>query len=190
MACFMLSQCPAQPSARACSSAFGPAAEVGSEAADTGSMRPTRERKKQGRPSIFFAPLRSAVFPGWGQLRNGKTLKAVLVFSVESYLVMSAVAEHYQAEEAYRRMELLNRSGQGEAAEELYRSYSDHFDRRDQLAWWTAGLIMLSMLDAYVDANFFGFDEEVRESSRVTFAPSRGGFAAAAGLVFKVEWRW
>ena len=127
------------------------------------------------KPSTFFVPLRSAVFPGWGQMRNGKKVKAVVVFALHNYLMGRTIAEHYWAEEAYRKMELLNRMGQGDRAEDYYNEYSDHFARREQYGWWWAAFTMLSMFDAYVDAHLYGFDREVEESSRVAVFPLVGG---------------
>jgi hypothetical protein len=124
------------------------------------------------KPSTFFAPLRSAVFPGWGQIRNRRVVKGVIVFAVQNYLLGRTVAEHYWANEAYRKMELYNRMGDGDTAEDYYNEYSEHFDQRDQYGWWWAGFTILSMFDAYVDAHFYGFDREVEESSRVTLLPS------------------
>ena len=140
------------------------------------------------RPSTFFAPLRSAVFPGWGQMRNGRKLKAVVFFAVHNYLMGRTIAEHYWAEEAYRKMELLNNMGQGDRAEEYYNKYSDHFARREQYGWWWAAFTMLSMFDAYADAHLYGFDQEVEESSRVAVFPlvdgSGGRVTVGLGILF------
>ena len=88
--------------------------------------------------------IRSALFPGWGQVYTEHYLKAGLIFCCEVGLVISAVREDRKARDALRTD---------------YGEYLDRLERRNLYMWWTAGVIALSMIDAYVDAHLFGFDE-------------------------------
>lgn len=87
------------------------------------------------------AMLRSAIFPGWGQWYNGKHLKSMLVFALEAGIVLDAVR--------------LNQRVQAKRGDE--RAYWQ--DRRNLRFWWLAAATLLSMLDAYVDAQLADFDE-------------------------------
>jgi len=91
------------------------------------------------------AMIRSAIIPGWGQVYSGHYIKAGLIFAVESGLVISAINENRKADDVY---------------ETDYEAYLDRIDRRNTLIWCTAGVIVYSMVDAYVDAHLFGFDED------------------------------
>ncbi len=95
--------------------------------------------------SPMGAMIRSAIIPGWGQVYSGHYIKAGLIFAVESGLVISAINENRKADDVY---------------ETDYEAYLDRIDRRNTLIWCTAGVIVYSMVDAYVDAHLFGFDED------------------------------
>jgi len=81
------------------------------------------------------AMFRSLVFPGWGQWYNEKKLKSLLVFSAEAACVV-----------AYRNEDSRMKNSTSESEREYYR------DERNKYAWWLGGVIIYSMLDAYVDA--------------------------------------
>ena len=87
------------------------------------------------------AMLRSLAFPGWGQLYNGKWIKAGLVFMGETGLVINALYWDHQAEKATNSWD-----------RDFYR------DNRNLSFWWLAAVVLLSMGDAYVDAHLSDFD--------------------------------
>jgi hypothetical protein len=58
--------------------------------------------------------------------------------------------EHILTEEALQRY---RRTGE----DEDYDDYSHHFDRRKNLLWWDAGILVLSAADAFVDAHMYDF---------------------------------
>ncbi len=41
--------------------------------------------------------------------------------------------------------------------------YMDAEERRNAYIWWTAGFVILSALDAYVDAYLFGFSRDFEQ---------------------------
>ena len=114
-------------------------------------------------PDPRGAMLRSIVFPGWGQWYNGKKLKAAAVFAVEVGLIANAVYQNFLA---------------GQASSEAERFV--YTDRRNQSLWWLAGAILLSSLDAYVDAQLAGFDV----GPDLSRAPA-GGVVVGARLVLR-----
>lgn len=87
------------------------------------------------------AVLRSLVLPGWGQWYNEQKLKAVLVFGAEAAMVGNIVYYHQKAIRSV------------DASERAF--YEDY---RSQFVWYLAGVHLLSLLDAYVDANLLDFD--------------------------------
>jgi hypothetical protein len=91
------------------------------------------------------AMIRSAIVPGWGQFYTEHYIKSGLIFCIESGLIISALAQEKKARDAY-------------AVD--YDEYLDRLDRRNGYLWWTAGVIVFSMIDAYVDGHLFGFDED------------------------------
>lgn len=103
--------------------------------------------------SPFWAAIRSAVFPGWGQFYTGHYLKGSLFFIVESGLITGALMEDRWMKQAYQR----SLSGD----REYYDRYLRHLQRRNTYLWWLGGMVVYSMLDAYVDAHLYRFDEEV-----------------------------
>jgi len=101
--------------------------------------------------------LRSLLYPGWGQLYNGKSLKALAVFASESALLSMIYTEWRAASRAYDAH--LTEPDDTKAAK-LYAEYEDHFNKQETYAWWTAGFVLLSLADAYVDGNLITFEEE------------------------------
>lgn len=101
------------------------------------------------------AMLRSLVFPGWGQWYNGKKFKAGLAFVVESALIARIVISDNQLRNARTETE---------------RAF--YLERRNVTYWWLGGAILLSMLDAYVDAYLYDFDAGPDLTARVV--PAKG----------------
>jgi hypothetical protein len=51
--------------------------------------------------------------------------------------------------------------------------YVRHRDARTAFLWWTGAVVAFSMADAYVSAQMYGFDREMR----FTIGPMRAGIA-------------
>lgn len=115
------------------------------------------------------ALLRSAVVPGWGQFYNEEPLKGLAYGSLQAGLLGWTLHENHRANNA-RDMFLLTGDPAWDQARE------DHRNRCRSLIWYTAGAWVLSMLDAYVDAWLFGFDEENRSFDR------NAGLAVMVGI--------
>ncbi|MCK4825353.1 hypothetical protein KA005_56925 [bacterium] len=94
---------------------------------------------KQKSPTT--AVIRSALIPGLGQLYNGQELKAAVVFLGELALVGNAVYLNQMAVQSKT---------------ELERVFYE--DNRSKSLWWFFAVYILNLLDAYVDANLWGFD--------------------------------
>lgn len=83
------------------------------------------------------AVLCSALFPGAGQIYNGKWLKAGILSGLEGYTLYRAHIFH----EDYQRD----------------RTDTEAQINRNKHLWYAAGVYVYSMLDAYVDAHLSSF---------------------------------
>jgi len=109
-------------------------------------------------PSPAGALLRSAMYPGWGQLANGKPVKAFVIMAVETYLAGVAISAHRRTNDIAEAARFATTEEEIARYEERLGAYEE---RRDAYLWWLGAAVLYSMLDAYVDANLAG----VREST-------------------------
>jgi hypothetical protein len=133
-----------------------------SEAApvDTTISQPADSLRKVKNPT--GAMLRSIAFPGWGQWYNGRRFKAVIVFGAEAGIIANTVYQNQMVQKS-----------QSDLEREFY------LENRRLSNWWLAGAILLSMIDAYVDAHLYDFDE----------GPELGAVSASA-RPNDVVWLW
>jgi hypothetical protein len=68
--------------------------------------------------------------------------------------------------------------------EHLQNKYADQRDTRNDMVWWMTIFGLYSLIDAYVDAQMTGFDEEVSEVQRITWnaGPRKGGEGIAVAV--------
>jgi len=109
--------------------------------------------------STGTAVLLSFVLPGGGQVYTGNWWKAALIAPAEVTLGYLSVREHLAATNAWN---------DGDTT-----GYVQHRDRRTALLWWTGAVLAFSMADAYVSAQMYGFDREMR----LGLGPMRAGIA-------------
>jgi hypothetical protein len=120
-----------------------------------------------GRDSTPYRPARSPgtavllsfLLPGGGQAYTGNWWKAALIAPAEVTLGYFTVKEHLAASEALSA---------GDST-----GYVRHRDARTAFLWWTGAVVAFSMADAYVSAQMYGFDREMR----LTIGPMRAGIA-------------
>lgn len=96
--------------------------------------------------SPWGAVLRSAVLPGWGQVYTHQYIKAGVVFTVNAALLWTVLDYHRQWKDTQN---------------ENYR------DKRNQYTWYLGLAYLLTLVDAYVDASLFGFNEAME----ITYVP-------------------
>jgi hypothetical protein len=115
------------------------------------------------------ALLRSVAFPGWGQFYNGKYLKSLVVFGTETTFITLAAIDWRRRNEHKRNFESLPQDHPDKSWEfEQFRFYED---RRNLFLWITAGIVFLSMFDAYVDAQLYNFDKEKVPDLSISMIP-------------------
>lgn len=120
-------------------------------------------KKKPLGQSPKAALLRSILFPGLGQWYNGKKLKALLVFSAETGLIINAVYWNQKTQSAPNAYD---------------RAYFT--DNRNLSNWWLLFTIFMSATDAYVDAQLSNFNV----SPNLSLTPNSDGLI---GLSLKIR---
>ena len=95
-------------------------------------------------PSPSGAALRSFLLPGWGQAYVGSPLKAVIYGGIEQTLIFGI----YKQDHLYRKYK----------GREDFRRADSFRNYRNRMGWYLAGALIVSMLDAYVDAHLYDFD--------------------------------
>jgi hypothetical protein len=124
--------------------------------------------KSPGRAVLF-----SLIFPGGGQVYTHNYWRAAVIAAAEVGLGGLAYQEHTRMKQAWAALDTTG--------------YYFHRDRRTTFLWWTAGVVVFSMADAYVSAQMFGFDQEMRLDLGPTL-PLAGG-ECYIRLGFQLAWR-
>lgn len=119
--------------------------------------------------SPFGALLRSIAFPGGGQFYNRKVLKGSVIFAAESGFIIAAAIEWQHRDQHLKNFRELPLGSADQAGE--FESYQFYRDMRNTHLWCAAGVIFLSMLDAYVDAHLFNFEREKMKDVEVSLLP-------------------
>lgn len=126
---------------------------------DSNSVRLALKKKSSPRSVMF----RSLVVPGWGQYYNHQYLKAALVCGAEVGLLTTAIYWNNKANAANNRDDKL-----------FYQN------NRNTANWFLLGTVILSLLDAYVDASLADFDE----SPDLSFTPAA---ARTSGVMLTIK---
>lgn len=118
----------------------------------------TAERDKL-KHSPTGALLRSAAFPGWGQLYNKKYIKAAIIGVGESILIYQT-AWYWDKTSKYKDI-YLNAETDSDLRREYFYKFDSHRDLRNQYIWFLGLTVFYSMFDAYVDAHLKNFDVDL-----------------------------
>ena len=133
--------------------------ETGNEV-DAASLR----LEKSVGPSPGMTALRSLCLPGWGQFSNGNFLKGMVFLAAESAFGAMIYFQTKRIDDYWDRHEYWTENPDEENAtanqDRYYRYYSREFDRRRNTVWILSGVLIYSVLDAYVDAQLRNFESE------------------------------
>jgi len=88
--------------------------------------------------SPWGAAMRSAMLPGWGQIYNDQYIKAVITFGIVADFVRKAVINNIRYMDTGKK---------------------DYLERRTVNTWYAGLTYTLNMVDAFVDAYLYKFDE-------------------------------
>jgi len=116
--------------------------------------------------STGTAVLLSFLLPGGGQVYTGNWWKAALIAPAEVTLGYLSIREHLSASDYLSQFNRYHVQSDSE-------NYVLHRDRRTAFLWWTGAIVAFSMADAYVSAQMYGIDREMR----LTIGPMQAGFA-------------
>jgi hypothetical protein len=133
--------------------------------------------------SPMGALIRSVAFPGGGQFYNRKYLKGIVVFGTETTFITLAAIEWGRANTHKK-----NFQNPGYPYSERYWEFEQfkfYEDRRNLFLWITAGIVFLSMFDAYVDAHLYNFDKEKVRDLSISFIP-QSGKANSSRIIFSL----
>ncbi|MCK5146623.1 hypothetical protein KAR48_07695 [bacterium] len=129
-------------------------------------------------PTVRKVVFRSSLLPGWGQWTNGAKWKAALVVAGEAVLFGVAVAQNQRAQSALGDFN----AAQDDMSRKNFESAMLFYrNERSRFLWYAAGLWLLNVLDAFVDAKLRPFDVGPDLSA---------GFGGSAGLSFSLSCNW
>jgi hypothetical protein len=104
------------------------------------------ERPDPAKPkkSTTGAVFRSLAIPGWGQWYNDSRVKSIAFFATETFFAVG-ISRYHDKMMAAKKADVF-------VDERLFRS------SRNKMIWWAAAIKLLSLGDAYVDAQLFKID--------------------------------
>jgi len=103
--------------------------------------------------SAPLAMLFSAVCPGGGQIYTQNYLRAAGFAAAVGLCGFKWYQEDRRMKDAYAlHLASLNDGD--------YQSYLGHYEKRRQYMWWGIGVWGISLVDAYIDAHLFKFDDQ------------------------------
>ena len=106
----------------------------------------------------------SLFVPGGGQIYNQSYYKAGGIILVEGILIAKAIHDHHETEKAYDRA----MSSYGDEYDRWANRYYTYYDRRQNDYWWLGITVLLSSIDAFVDAHLHNYDT-LREDIHLRF---------------------
>ena len=140
----------------------------------------TRRRPWQEQPRFVMA--RSLVVPGWGQLHNRQWFKAVLVAGGEGLLVTRLVQDQRFLDRTLTAIEAARTAHDVAREEALVNEYNARLDQRLGRQWLLGAVLAYALIDAYVDANFRGFDIEFLNDPALPAGPPSATPGSVDGL--------
>ncbi len=121
----------------------------------------------------------SMLVPGGGQAYNGKWLKALIVAGGEVAFLERLAYEYRMVSRFRSKVECARLWGNTADANRYESKLRHHKSHRTDFIWWTSLYVVLSMVDAYVDAHLAGFNVSLQ-------APAEG--EGAVGISLQVAW--
>jgi hypothetical protein len=143
-----------------------------------------------------FVMGRSLVFPGWGQFHNHSYIKAGVVAGLESWLIVRVVQDHGALNDLRAEVDAARSRGSDAAYTDAANRYNSRLEQSTSRLWFLGGALAYSLIDAYVDANFQGFDVEFRQDPAlpggppVEITPARPGGGGSRGGGMRAALRW
>ncbi len=132
----------------------------------------TWKKRKNPRTAMLCA----LAFPGLGQIYNDKAFKAVIALGVETYYIMNILHNYRKANDFLKERDSCDQyvpcfPGSEDLClnyewKEANAWYEEHKERTIDWVWWTSGVVLIVMLDAYVDAHLHDMRFRVETARR------------------------
>ena len=138
--------------------------------------------KVQFEPDPTVAALLSAAIPGAGQIYARKWWHAPIFIAGEAYCLWRAYEFGHQADSLWDLRSQLDPEGEQYAA--VGEQFSNAAQNRNSFLWLFAGAKFLDIVDAYVCAHLYNFEEKVNVPLEVKLEPAAEGFKFALTIKF------
>jgi hypothetical protein len=106
-----------------------------------------------GGKNARLAMLYALLFPGLGQMYNERPLKAVIAMGVETFYLSQILINHRNAIRAERRRDRYPVGSSEWNRQEWW--IGEYKERRLDWIWWSSGILVVLLLDAYIDAHLY-----------------------------------
>ena len=111
---------------------------------------------------------RLSIIPGMGQFYNKKRTKAWIIIGLEVGAIVGTITMHDYQINAYRDWEAV--SDRNDKKRKVYRERLEDLRRTRNSFIWFGGLLWIyNIMDAYIDAHFYKFDERKRKPEKSSF---------------------
>ena len=97
-----------------------------------------------------------SVIPGGGQIYNKQYVKAGIDILAESLLIGTAIHYHTKMNDAYSLYKQTH-------AQAHYDEYNYYYQQQQNMIWWWATVKLVALLDAYVDAKMYNYNEKKKK---------------------------
>ena len=144
--------------------------------------------KEKLRPSLSPKdPLKaltlSAVVPGVGQVYAESYFHGTVFFSLNAYLIYKIVSKQMESSDYHDQWK------QDPDNEELEQKYLDSFESRNMHIWLWAFTYILNLMDAYVEATLYNFDERINLKVSSDYILNRDELVPALTLTLNFDIR-
>lgn len=112
------------------------------------------QRRKNSRVAMLCALL----VPGLGQMYNEKPLKAALVLGAETFYVGNVLLNYRNAERETKMRDLYVYGSSEWSEHDAW--VTEYKERMIDWVWWSAGALLVVILDAYIDAHLHDMNFE------------------------------
>ena len=149
----------------------------------------TRHRPWTEQPRMVMA--RSLIFPGWGQMHNHAWFKAALVMGGEGLLIGQILKDQKELDRMLGDISVAQNGSDPDLLNTLVNQYNARLDQRLSREWLLGGVVAYALVDAFVDANFRGFDVEFRHDPALPQgAPAGSPTGGGDDLGVRLAYRW
>ncbi|HXK49929.1 MAG TPA: DUF5683 domain-containing protein [Clostridiales bacterium] len=125
----------------------------------------------------------SFIFPGGGQIYNGRYVKAGVYAVIEGVLIYGALKQNQRMKDAENDLAYFRGIGDTEKISEYEYYVNTYTEERNNFIWMGIGSVLLSAGDAYVDSHFKSFKRNIfKKGDELSLKPGING------LKFVYQW--